>query len=171
MVSDLITPAILGLEFLQQMGWYWISPVRSSKCILKEAHRCGTSTIITYGGGSPQQEATHWCNSSSKCWLKWNLRGMCHPWFGASKAYKLSENCGDEFRKLIEECTDLFCTTPGKTTSDCNYIPTKGPPIRVPPRRISGHYRDGVNCQLELMLSKELSRRAVVHGWQLQFCT
>ena len=51
-------------------------------------------------------------------------------------AYELPENCGDEFRQLIEEHKDLFCTTPGKTMRDCHYIPTKGPLIHVPPRRI-----------------------------------
>ena len=68
------------------------------------------------------------------------------PDFGAPKTYELPENCGDEFRQLIEEYNDLFCTIPGKTTHECHYIPTKGPPIRVPPRRIPGHYRDEVIC-------------------------
>ena len=38
------------------------------------------------------------------------------PNFVTSKTYELPENCGDEFRQLIEEHKDLFCTTPGKTT-------------------------------------------------------
>ena len=87
------------------------------------------------------------------CWHI-GLTPSAIPDFGAPKTYKLSENCGDEFRQLIEEYNDLFCTTPGKTTHDCHYIPTKGPPIRVPPRRIPGHYRDEVIRQLELMLSQ-----------------
>ena len=37
---------------------------------------------------------------------------------------------------------------------DCHYIPTKGPPIRVPPRRIPGHYCKEVVRQIELMLSQ-----------------
>ena len=89
------------------------------------------------------------------------------PNFGTSKAYELPENCGDEFRQLIEEHKDLFCTTPGKTTCDCHYIPTKGPPIRVPPRRIPGHrLLDKLNrCYHKVSL-----RRAVAHGWLLFLC-
>ena len=60
--------------------------------------------------------------------------------FGVPKAYELPESCGDEFRHLIEEYNGLFYTTPGKTTHDCHYIPTKGPPVHIPPRRIPSHY-------------------------------
>ena len=33
------------------MGWFWISRVKPSKCIQKEPHGCGISTITTHGGG------------------------------------------------------------------------------------------------------------------------
>ena len=79
---------------------------------------------------------------------------MCLPDFGAPRTYELPENCGDEFRQLIEEYNDLFCITPRKTTHDCHYIPTKGPAIHVPPRRIPSHYREEVICQLKPMLSQ-----------------
>ena len=75
------------------------------------------------------------------------------PNFAAPKEYDMPENCGDHFRQLMEEYKDLFCTTPGKTTYDCHYIPTKGPPIRVPRRCIPGHYRQEVVRQIDLMLS------------------
>ena len=74
------------------------------------------------------------------------------PNLAAPKEYDMSENCGDDFRQLMEEYKDLFCITPGKTAYDCHYIPTKGPPIHVPPRRIPGHYRQEVVRQIDLML-------------------
>ena len=40
------------------------------------------------------------------------------------------------------------------STHECHYIPTKDPPICVPPRCIPGHYQDEVIQQLELMLSQ-----------------
>ena len=70
------------------------------------------------------------------------------PKFGSPKTYELPESCGDEFRQLIEENKDLFCTIPGKTTCDCHYIPTKDPPIRVLPRCIPGHYHEEVVRQI-----------------------
>ena len=48
----------------------------------------------------------------------------------------------------------MFGIIPGKTTLDCHYISTKGPPIRVPPRRIPGHYHQEVVRQIELMLTQ-----------------
>ena len=56
------------------------------------------------------------------------------PNFAATKKYDMPENCGNDFKQLMEEYKDLFCTTPGKST--CHYIPTKGPPVRIPPRGI-----------------------------------
>jgi len=60
-------------------------------------------------------------------------------YFGAPNTYELPENCGGDFRQLVEEHKTLFGIIPGKTILDCHYIPTKGPPIRVPPRCIPGH--------------------------------
>ena len=82
------------------------------------------------------------------------------PDFATPKGFELPENCGDEFRQLIEEHKDLFRTTPGKTTHDCHYILTKGSPICVPPRRIPGHYREEVVRQIELMLSQGIIKES-----------
>ena len=66
----------------------------------------------------------------------------------------MPENCGDDFKQLVEEYKDLFCTTPGKITYDFHYIPTKGPPVRVSPRCIMGRYRQEVVIHIDLMLSQ-----------------
>ena len=51
----------------------------------------------------------------------------------APNTFEFPENCGGDFRKLVEEHKTLFGIIPGKITLDCHYIPTKGPPIPVPP--------------------------------------
>jgi len=56
------------------------------------------------------------------------------PDFGApTTTYESPENCGGDFKQLVEEHKTLFGIVPGETTLDCHYIPTKGPPICVPP--------------------------------------
>ena len=55
------------------------------------------------------------------------------PDFGAPNIYELPENCGGDFRQLVEEHKTLLGIAPGKTILDCHYISTKGPPICVPP--------------------------------------
>ena len=155
MASDLITPAILGLDFLQQHGLVLdfssevikVYPKRKYTDVehehlqhmVEEAHNNKPHIGVIAAVNADSSEISEEC---------------AIPDFGAPKTYEVPENCGDEFRQLIEEYNDLFYTTPGKTTHDCHYIPTKGPPIRIPPRRIPGHYRDEVIRQLELILSQ-----------------
>jgi len=77
------------------------------------------------------------------------------PDFGTpTTTYELPVNCGGDFKQLVEEHKTLFGIVPGQTTLDCHYIPTKGLPIRVPPQRIPGHYRQEVIRQIELMLTQ-----------------
>jgi len=52
------------------------------------------------------------------------------PDFGAPNIYELTENCGGDFRQLVEEHKTLFGIIPEKITLDSLH-PNKGPPIRV----------------------------------------
>ena len=54
------------------------------------------------------------------------------PDFGAANTYELPENCGADFKQLVEEHKTLLGIIPGKTTLGCHYILTKCLPIRVP---------------------------------------
>ena len=161
MVSDLIVPAILGLDFLQQHGLVLDFSSKAVQVYPKEKHtdvKCQELRHIVEEArnNKPHVGIIAAINDDSS-----ELTEECAiPNFGASKAYELPENCGDEFGQLIEEHKDLFCTTPGKTTRDCHYIPTKGPPIRVPPRRIPGHYREEVARQIEQMLSQGIIKES-----------
>jgi len=77
------------------------------------------------------------------------------PNFGAPNTYELPENCGSDFRQLVEKHKKtLFGIIPVKTTLDRHYIPTKDPPIHVPSRCIPGHYHQEVVGQIEMMLAQ-----------------
>ena len=54
----------------------------------------------------------------------------------------------------MEEFKTLFRTLPGKTDNADHYIPTTGPPVRVPPRRIPEQYRPEVEEQIKSMLQQ-----------------
>ena len=56
------------------------------------------------------------------------------------------------FSLIIQDKKDLFRTAPGLTSLACHYIPTSGSSIRVPPGRISAHYRNEVEIQIKDML-------------------
>ena len=153
-VSNLIVPAILGLDFLQQHGLVLDFSSNAVQIYPKVKHTDVGCQELQHMVEKTKSNKPHIgiiaaVNDDSSV-----ITEECAiPNFGTPTAYELPENCGDEFRQLIKEHKDLFCTTPGKTMRDCHYIPTKGPPIRVPPRRIPGHYREEVVRQIELMLS------------------
>ena len=160
-VSDLIVPAILGLDFLQQHGLVLDFSSNAVQVYPKEKHTDVKCQELRHIVEEAQNNKPHVgiiaaINDDSS-----ELTEECAiPNFGTSKAYELPENCGDEFRQLIEEHKDLFCITPVKTTRDCHYILTKGPPIRVPPRHIPGHYREEVARQVEQILSQSIIKES-----------
>ena len=155
MVQNLIAPAILVLDFLQYhslvldfseqtvqvypKGKQLPVEQQHFKQIVDDAHHnkphVGVITALSTDSSVMPEE----------CAI---------PDFGAPNIYELPENCGGDFRQLVEEHKTLFGIVPGKTTLDCHYISTKGPPIRVPPRRIPGHYHQEAVRQIELMLTQ-----------------
>ena len=46
---------------------------------------------------------------------------------------------------------DLFCKSPGITVGDEHDNPTTRNPVKVPPHRVPAHYRDEVECQIEML--------------------
>ena len=59
-----------------------------------------------------------------------------------------------DLQPAVYEFQQIFKTTPGKTDVSYHYIPTTGPPVRVPPRRISIHYQEEILDQLRSMLNQ-----------------
>ena len=76
------------------------------------------------------------------------------PDYGAVKNFELPNCTKVAFSNVIDQYKDLFCTIPGKTTRAYHHIPTKGNPIRVPPRRVPAHYRSEVERQINEMLEQ-----------------
>ena len=103
-VSDLIVPAILGLDFLQQHGLVLDFSSKAVQVYPKEKHtdvKCQELRHIVEEAwnNKPHVGIIAAINDDSS-----ELTEECAiPNFGASKAYELPENCGDEFRQLIEE--------------------------------------------------------------------
>ena len=74
------------------------------------------------------------------------------PDFGKPTKFELPECAEVAFKPILVEYRDLFVTNPGVTQAACHFIPTNGPSVRVPPRRIPAHYRSDVERQFHDML-------------------
>ena len=74
------------------------------------------------------------------------------PEFGKPDRLVLPPRADEALTAIMEEYRSLFRTTPGVTYEAYHYIPTTGPPVKIPPRRIPAHYRDEIEQQLHNML-------------------
>ena len=156
-VESLVTPAILGTDFLQKHGLtldFTATPVavyqqgnelynteNSEEIKLVWEAECQArkkrvaASVIEDEGAEAAEECTV-------------------PRFGGPAIYDFPKRQADTFSSLIKEYSDLFKTTPGSTTLAQHYIPTSGSPTRVPPRRIPAHYVEEVEQQIEEMLAQ-----------------
>jgi len=153
-VSSLIAPVILGLDFFQQHGLILdftsvdvkIYPKnvlhRTSdhlQPIWKETRRNMPNIGAIAAIGDSTTEPT------DKCAI---------PDFGALEQYELLVITNNSFVSVVDQYKRLFRSTPGTTSAASHNIPMKGPAIRVPPQCIPAHYRCEVERQLDHMLNQ-----------------
>ena len=74
-------------------------------------------------------------------------------YFHASLSFYPECSCND-LLNVIHTYRSLFRTVPGETEVAFHYITTTGTPVRVPPRRIPGHYRQEIEKQINTMLEQ-----------------
>lgn len=151
-VPKLIAPVILGIDFFQQHSLILDFTERTIKIHSKQEN-------------VPNDIHTIWDNVAQK---KPHIRAIAAvgeltteittdcaiPDYGAPKQYDLPNCQSALLSTVVTQYKDLFCTTPGHTSVSCHHIPTKGSPIRVPPRRVPAHYRNEVERQIHQMLAQ-----------------
>ena len=102
-VSDLIVPVILGLDFYSNMTWFWIFLVANAVQVYpKVKHTDVGCQELQHMVEKAQSNKPHVgiiaaVNDDSSVITK----KCAIPNFGTPMAYELPENCGDEFRQLI----------------------------------------------------------------------
>ena len=65
--------------------------------------------------------------------------------------YELPASTNSTFVSVVDQYKNLFHSIPGTTSVA---LPTKGPAIRVPPRRVPAHYHNEVERQIDHMLKQ-----------------
>ena len=153
-VSSLIAPVILGLDFFQQHGLILDFTGGDIKIYAKRVPRSPpdylqplweeTQRNIPHIGtiaaiGNSATEPTEEC---------------AIPDFGASEQYELPIFTNSAFVSVVDQYKRLFRSIPGTTSVAVHNIPTKGSAIRVPPRRVPAHYRNEVERQIDHMLKQ-----------------
>ena len=144
-VKSLIAGVILGIDFLQQHRLvldFAYSPIKvlpncpeSVNCvppemqgIVKEAAKArGELGTIRAIGESPKDVVTDCAIPLTK-----------------AASYELPSCSSSELTPMMKEFKELFRAAPGTTTVTQHFIPTSGPPVKIPPRRVPANYREAV---------------------------
>ena len=158
-VNSLVTPVILGTDFLQKHRLtldFTADPVT----VYQSGNEISDAEI-------PEQVQLVWeaeCTTKKKCYAAAVLEDQTAdvvdecaiPRFSGPVTYDFPKCKAKTFMSVIKEYKDLFRTTPGSTTAAQHYIPTSSSPTRVPPRRIPAHYREEMEQQIQEMLAQEI---------------
>ena len=152
-MKSLIAGVILGIDFLQQHRLvldFAYSPIKvlpncpeSANCvppemqgIVKEAAKArGELGTIMAIGESPE-----------------DVVNDCAIPLTKAASYELPSCSSSELTPMMKEFKELFRAAPGTTTVTQHFIPTSGPPVKIPPRRVPANYREAVEEQLQAML-------------------
>ncbi|KAL5516749.1 hypothetical protein EMCRGX_G002156 [Ephydatia muelleri] len=161
-VKDLITPVILGVDFLQDKGLvldFTTTPVTVTPRIERSTQNKQKSHYIPLELApaleAEKQRRSKFCAALSVVDdNSEEIEGCTIPTFDDHANVENPEFIKPCFNSTVQEFKDLFIMTPGTTNITCHKISTNGPPVRVPPRRIPAHFRTEVESQIQHMLQK-----------------
>ena len=161
-VNNLVTPAILGVDFLQRhklvldfaTSHVSITPNMRKPPPKLEGNGDDQVAFLVVMASECQPKTKMCAAAAIDDTTAWDAIDECAiPQFGGSPHFEFPECPRPSLAPIVEEYKDLFRTQPGMMSAALHYILTKGSPIRVPPRRIPTHYREEVERQIQDMLS------------------
>lgn len=161
-VNTLITPAILGIDFLQQHHItinFADTPVKisvSPNAAIVESD----PTLRRVLEAERDLRTKHCAVVAMSESMEDKVEDYAIPAFAEAPPVEFPECELDTLQTVVNEFQQLFKTTPGKTDVCYHYIPTTEPPVHVPPRCIPVHYHDEVLRQLQIMLEQGIIKRS-----------
>ena len=158
-VESLVSPVILGIDFLQSNALvldFGKTPVQVS---LSKQHTNELQSNATPPVALEMYE-THRRTRAKVCTVKEIERPgddvveeCAIPMFIEPSSIELPQCQHPDFLRIIREYSNLFRTKPG-ITKVSQHIPTEGNPVKVPPWHIPVHYRERIQKQIEAMLDQ-----------------
>ena len=156
-VKSLITPVILGIDFLQAHGLildFTTTPVRvEAKLHTDNGSRDSAQQVINAIRKTKAKACAIDVQTDPEL-SEETIDECAIPLLGKSHGYDMPV-CDDlVFSSVLNDYHELFRNSPGQTSMAEHFIPTTGTPVKVPPRRIPANYRAEVEQQLNTMLSE-----------------
>ena len=163
-VNSLVTPAILGVDFLQ--GNYLSLDFSQTPVAVCSGHNPSGNGNIAMAQVLPIYEAAqanlnYTCALPTEGEIQNDVIDECAvPSYINSPKIELP-NCVDpKLKTIVEKYYEIFCTIPGKTNEGYHFIPTTGNPVKIPLRCIPAHYCTEVTEQIQTMLEQGIIARS-----------
>ena len=153
-VHSLITPVILGIDFLHKHGIvldFTTTPVTIQNTNPPPNIPTEAQPILE----SARHTISKVCTVASIADSSEDIIDNCAvPLFDALITYDIPQCQDPELATLLHTHRELFRNTPGKTNITKHFIPTVGTPVKIPPRRIPANYRAEIEHQISSMLQQ-----------------
>ena len=156
-IPSLITPVILGLDFLHKHRI-----ILDFTTIPVSIHNSSQQTDLPEEFmpilNTARNSLKKVCAVTSINEPDEDVIDSCTVPLHAVDAYEIP-NCQDpDFMKVLEKHRQLYQNMPGKTNVAEHFIPTEGNPVKIPPRRIPANYQAEVEHQISSMLQQGIIR-------------
>jgi len=175
-VDKLVTPIILGVDFLHEHSPvldFTKASVRiwDAKSESNPARIAPTPTVVhiqTIFEAAQKAEMKACAVAAIEQPGRDIVDACAAPVYQSPASIELPECPKSGSQEVVHEYQDLFQTVSGVTGAAYHFVPTMDNPVKVPPWRIPTHYREEVEKQIQAMLAASL-KRAAAHGWH-QLC-
>ena len=163
-VNSLVTPAILGVDFLQ--GNCLSLDFSQTPVAVCGGHNPSGNDNIAVAQVLPIYEAAqanlnYTCALPTEGEIQNDVVDECAvPSYINSPKIELPNCVEPKLKTIVEKYKEIFCTIPRKTNEGYHFIPTTGNPVKIPPRRIPAHYRAEVTEQIQTMLEQGIIARS-----------
>ena len=152
-VSSLIAPVILGLDFFQQHGLILDITDTNIKIYSKGIPHSPPDCLLPSWEEKTQRNIPHIGTIAAIANSTTEPGDECAiPDFGAPEQYELPVSANSTFTSVVDQYK--IHSIPGSTSVAFHNIPTKGSAIRVPPRRVPSHFHNEVERQIDHMLKQ-----------------
>jgi len=149
-VQSLISPVILGIDFLQQHNLVLDFTTTPVGIVCKQHSSKVTSPLPKCM--KPLLNATKVCAATGVNNSEDIIDNCAIPLFGKFLPTCIPNCTIPLLLAVLEQNRTLFRPTPGQTRLAEHFIPTNGAPVKIPPRRIPAHFRAEVEEQIQAML-------------------
>ena len=152
-VHSLIYPVILGTDFLYR---HQLSLDFTSIPVTVHQHNADLQDVQPMWNAEVELKTKRYATAAIGNSNHDVVDECSIPQYNKPISFDMPPSNDTKINGVLNKYQHLFRSVPGITTLAYHHIPTTGNPIRVPPRKIPGHYKHEVEHQIREMLQRDI---------------